>query len=55
MAKNNLYGTMKYGGGSFMACLPVVGTDNLTFIDTIMKEVYLDILKTNMKSSASTL
>lgn len=47
--------TIKHGGGHVMVwgCISSKGTGNLVFIDTIMnKEIYLNILKENLKKSA---
>ena len=49
---------MKHEFGSVMvlSCMSASGTRNLAYIDIIMtNEVYLDILKTNIKFSAFTL
>lgn len=54
----NLLPTVKHGGGSIMVwgCMSAAGVGNLTFIDINMdRMVYLDILKDNLKQSASKL
>lgn len=54
----NLRSTVKHGGGSVMVwgCMSAAGVGNLVFIDGIMdKNVYLDILKKNLKQSAEKL
>lgn len=54
----NLNSTIKHGGGSLMlwGCISAGGVGNMTFINGIMnKEMYLEILKQNLKQSAEKL
>lgn len=55
LQKETLCGTVKHGGGNVMVwgCMAAGGVGNLAFIETTMdKFKYLDILKTNIHSSA---
>ncbi|GFW61076.1 transposable element Tcb2 transposase [Trichonephila clavipes] len=58
MHVKNIRPTIKYGGGNQIVwgCMTSSGVRNLHFIDCIMnKFVYLDILKRNLRQSASKL
>lgn len=55
MKIKNLVPTMKHGGGSLMVwgCMSAAGVGDLVIIEGIMNQhVYLDILKTHLRSSA---
>ena len=58
LREKNLKPTVKHGGGSiiFWGCMSASGVGKLHFIDGIMdKNMYLDILKKNVKESAAKL
>lgn len=58
MDMQNLLPAVKHGGGSVMVwgCMSAAGVGNLVFIETTMdRHVYLNMLKANLKSSATKL
>lgn len=58
LKKRNLRATVKYGGGHVMVwgCFAASGVGNLEFIESKMNaEMYVDILKKNLKPSAAKL
>lgn len=58
LAPKNLRPTVKHGGGSVLVwgCMSASGVGNLHFIDGIMDQnMYIDILKKNLKDSATKL
>lgn len=58
LAPSNMSATVKHGGGGVMVwgCMAASGVGNLVIIEQIMdKNVYLNILKSNLKESAAKL
>lgn len=58
LEKSNMVGTVKHGGGNILVwgCMSEAGVGNLVFIESTMDRfMYLNILKNNLKNSASKL